>query len=168
MIGRFNTDTDTDVSAQLFGAEIRNLRQKEVEEKSKGLLIAIKIIARQYKCSFLGSSSSLRRSGSYESSDVGVTTPLSERASSPSMGAVRDVKDKILASSKSIIGKVLSPTKEKLSFKQERVSGCLCFLTMSNANVVNLTGQVSHNLCASTTASAFDDSAPVDGSVWIR
>lgn len=38
MIGRFNTDTDTDVSAQLFGAEIRNLRQKEVEEKSKGLL----------------------------------------------------------------------------------------------------------------------------------
>jgi hypothetical protein len=37
MIGRFNTDTDTDVSAQLFGAEIRNLRQKEVEEKSKGL-----------------------------------------------------------------------------------------------------------------------------------
>jgi hypothetical protein len=41
MIGRFNTDTDTDVSAQLFGAEIRNLRQKEVEEKSKGSSIAL-------------------------------------------------------------------------------------------------------------------------------
>lgn len=44
MIGRFNTDTDTDVSAQLFGAEIRNLRQKEVEEKSKGLLIGLNYI----------------------------------------------------------------------------------------------------------------------------
>jgi len=34
MIGRFNTDNDTDVSA--FGAEIRNLRHKETEDKSKG------------------------------------------------------------------------------------------------------------------------------------
>jgi hypothetical protein len=40
LIGRFNTDTDTEVSAQLFGQEIRNLRQQresESSERSKGL-----------------------------------------------------------------------------------------------------------------------------------
>lgn len=29
MIGRFNTDNNTDVSVQLFGQEIINLRKKE-------------------------------------------------------------------------------------------------------------------------------------------
>lgn len=37
--------------------------------------------------------------------------------------SVKDVKDKILASSKNIIGKVLSPTKEKLS--RDKVFGTL-------------------------------------------
>jgi hypothetical protein len=72
-------------------------------------------------CACKGSTSSPRRSASIESAEIGATTPMSERASSPSIGAVREVKDKILASSKSIIGKVLSPTKEKLSFKSDRV-----------------------------------------------
>ncbi|XP_065347963.1 EH domain-binding protein 1 [Cloeon dipterum] len=78
MIGRFNTDTNAEVSAQLFGAEIRNLQQRESEERNK------------------------------------------ERASSPPLGAVREVKDKLLASSKSILGKVLSPSKEKSLLKSER------------------------------------------------
>lgn len=40
MIGRFNTDTDTDVTVQLFGQEIMNLRKREAVERrqNKGLL----------------------------------------------------------------------------------------------------------------------------------
>lgn len=35
MIGRFNTDNNTDVSVQLFGQEIINLRKKEqVDQKN--------------------------------------------------------------------------------------------------------------------------------------
>jgi len=35
MIGRFNTDNNTDVSVQLFGQEIINLRKKEqIEQKN--------------------------------------------------------------------------------------------------------------------------------------
>jgi hypothetical protein len=39
MIGRFNTDTETDVSVQLFGQEIMNLRKREAVERrqNKGL-----------------------------------------------------------------------------------------------------------------------------------
>jgi hypothetical protein len=53
-------------------------------------------------------------------------TPRERTASPPNQlqpsTAVREVKDKILASSKSILGKVLSPSKERASIKQERVS----------------------------------------------
>jgi hypothetical protein len=40
MIGRFNTDTDTDVTVQLFGQEIMNLRKREAMERrqNKGLV----------------------------------------------------------------------------------------------------------------------------------
>lgn len=34
MIGRFNTDNNSDVSVQLFGQEIMNLRKKEYSEKN--------------------------------------------------------------------------------------------------------------------------------------
>ena len=39
MIGRFNTDTETDVTVQLFGQEIMNLRKQEAVERrqNKGL-----------------------------------------------------------------------------------------------------------------------------------
>lgn len=39
MIGRFNTDTETDVTVQLFGQEIMNLRKRETVERrqNKGL-----------------------------------------------------------------------------------------------------------------------------------
>ena len=33
MIGRFNTDNDTDVTVQLFGQEIMNLRKREAIER---------------------------------------------------------------------------------------------------------------------------------------
>lgn len=49
-----------------------------------------------------------------------VNSNTSENASDPtSPSAARDVKDKILASSKSILGKVLSPSKEKHSSREK-------------------------------------------------
>lgn len=33
MIGRFDTDTDTNISVQLFGQEIRNMHKKETNER---------------------------------------------------------------------------------------------------------------------------------------
>ncbi|PNF35624.1 hypothetical protein B7P43_G01880 [Cryptotermes secundus] len=127
MIGRFNTDTDTDVTVQLFGQEIMNLRKREAVER------------RQNRRS-IGN----RRSGSADSdgtaesegSRSSVLTPRVSRQTSGlrlrlplplvnsydsgdnserSPTSVKEVKDKILASSKSILGKVLSPTKEKLA-----------------------------------------------------
>lgn len=127
MIGRFNTDTDTDVTVQLFGQEIMNLHKREAVE-------------RRHNKGSVGN----RRSGSADSdgmaesegSKSSVPTPkvtrqntgLTLRLSLPlvsssdsgdnsdrSPTSVKDVKDKILASSKSILGKVLSPTKEKFA-----------------------------------------------------
>ncbi|KAF4532311.1 hypothetical protein B566_EDAN010812 [Ephemera danica] len=115
LIGRFSTDTESDVSAQLFGQEIRNLRQQresDSSERSKG-----------DGCS----SGSPQRSNSQEPVPGSGSQPQSprERTASPPIQlqpgtAVRDVKDKILASSKSILGKVLSPSKERATAKQER------------------------------------------------
>lgn len=127
MIGRFNTDTETDVTVQLFGQEIMNLRKREAVERRQNKGLGVN-----------------RRSGSADSdgtgesdgSKGGTPTPkvtrqnsgLRLRLSLPlvnsndsgdnsdrSPSSVKDVKDKILASSKSILGKVLSPTKEKFA-----------------------------------------------------
>jgi len=127
MIGRFNTDTETDVSVQLFGQEIMNLRKREAVERRQNKGLGVN-----------------RRSGSADSdgtgdsdgSKGGMQTPkvtrqnsgLRLRLSLPlvnssdsgdnsdrSPSSVKDVKDKILASSKSILGKVLSPSKEKFT-----------------------------------------------------
>lgn len=35
MIGRFNTDNNSDVTVQLFGQEIMNLRKREAAERKK-------------------------------------------------------------------------------------------------------------------------------------
>ncbi|XP_063245101.1 EH domain-binding protein 1-like isoform X3 [Bacillus rossius redtenbacheri] len=129
MIGRFNTDTETDVTVQLFEQEIMNMRKREVGER------------RQQK-----SNSSNRRSSSMESDGTAesesaksnVTARQSSLlrlrlplvSSSDSGGdngdrsptSVKDVTDKILASSKNILGKVLSPTKDKFSTRDKSKS----------------------------------------------
>ncbi|XP_069677156.1 EH domain-binding protein 1 isoform X2 [Periplaneta americana] len=133
MIGRFNTDTDTDVTVQLFGQEIMNLQKREAVER---------------KQNNKGSTGN-RRSGSADSdgtvesdgSKGSVLTPKVVRQNSGlrlrlplvsntdsgdnserSPTSVKEVKDKILASSKSILGKVLSPTKDKDKDKEKEKS----------------------------------------------
>ncbi|XP_046826930.1 EH domain-binding protein 1 isoform X2 [Vespa crabro] len=119
MIGRFNTDNNTDVSVQLFGQEIINLRKKEQMEQRNN------------------KTDSNRRSNpfdnnQYKKDDISIDTiknklHLSLNADNQddqfnkdkSPSSVKDVKDIILASSKSILGKVLSPTKEKYASREK-------------------------------------------------
>lgn len=89
MIGRFNTDTETDVSVQLFGQEIINMRAKPNKSVTDGE-------KEKNRISW----------GNRDIQENGVKTPSS-------------VTDKIFNSSKSILGKVLSPTKEKLRDKSK-------------------------------------------------
>ncbi|XP_011498246.1 PREDICTED: EH domain-binding protein 1 [Ceratosolen solmsi marchali] len=112
MIGRFNTDNHSDVSVQLFGQEIINLRKKEFSEQRNNKL------------------DNNRRSNPFDckKDDVNVESLKNKLHLSLSMdqqddqynkerspSSVKDVKDIILASSKSILGKVLSPAKEKFA-----------------------------------------------------
>ncbi|KAI4488090.1 hypothetical protein M0804_004938 [Polistes exclamans] len=122
MIGRFNTDNNTDVSVQLFGQEIINLRKKEQVEQRNN------------------KTDSNRRSNpfdnnQYKKDDISIDAiknklHLSLNADNQddqfnkdkSPSSVKDVKDIILASSKSILGKVLSPTKEKYMTREKSKS----------------------------------------------
>ncbi|XP_076388799.1 eps15 homology domain containing protein-binding protein 1 isoform X2 [Megachile rotundata] len=111
MIGRFNTDNNSDVSVQLFGQEIINLRKKDQLDHKNN------------------KADTNRRSNPFDSKkeDVNIDSLKNQlhlslnienqdhdqcnKDKSPS--SVKEVKDIILASSKSILEKVLSPTKEK-------------------------------------------------------
>ncbi|XP_076684310.1 eps15 homology domain containing protein-binding protein 1 isoform X6 [Andrena cerasifolii] len=111
MIGRFNTDNNSDVSVQLFGQEIINLRKKDQMEHKNN------------------KTDSNRRSNPFDNKkeDVNIDSLKNKLHLSLNMenqdhdqcnkdkspSSVKDVKDIILASSKSILEKVLSPTKEK-------------------------------------------------------
>lgn len=112
MIGRFNTDNNSEVSVQLFGQEIINMRKKEqVEQRS----------IRNSDCNRRSNPFDYKREESCAESlknklhlalnTEGQDHDTCGKDKSPS--SVKDVKDIILASSKSILGKVLSPTKEK-------------------------------------------------------
>lgn len=115
MIGRFNTDNNTDVSVQLFGQEIINLRKKEQFDQKNN------------------KADNNRRSNPFDNKKDDIDSLKNKlhlslntdnqdydqcnKDKSPS--SVKEVKDIILASSKSILGKVLSPTKEKYSSREK-------------------------------------------------
>ncbi|XP_058805980.1 EH domain-binding protein 1 isoform X3 [Phymastichus coffea] len=103
MIGRFNTDNESDVSVQLFGQEIINLRKKEITDHRNN-----KNDANRRKEDMESLRNKLHLSLSMDHQDEAFN-----KEKSPS--SVKEVKDKILASSKSILGKVLSPTKDKFT-----------------------------------------------------
>lgn len=98
VIGRFHTDKDTDVTMQLFGQEIINLRktkqQQQLQQQNTDL------VEKKHSLSL-----SIKKDGV-----VDVVREPKEK--SPT--SVKDVKEIILSSSKNIIGKVLSPSKDKL------------------------------------------------------
>ncbi|KAK9301992.1 hypothetical protein QLX08_005841 [Tetragonisca angustula] len=117
MIGRFNTDNNSDVSVQLFGQEIINLRKKDQMEhknnKTDNNRRSNPFDNKKEDINIDSLKNKLHLSLNMENQDH----DQCNKDKSPS--SVKDVKDIILASSKSILEKVLSPTKEKYSSREK-------------------------------------------------
>ncbi|XP_076639678.1 eps15 homology domain containing protein-binding protein 1 isoform X2 [Colletes latitarsis] len=119
MIGRFNTDNNSDVSVQLFGQEIINLHKKEQMEHKNNKIDNRRSNPFDNKKEDVNIDSIKNRlhlSLNIENQDH----DQCNKDKSPS--SVKDVKDIILASSKSILEKVLSPTKEKYLSREKSKS----------------------------------------------
>ncbi|XP_011707658.1 PREDICTED: EH domain-binding protein 1 isoform X5 [Wasmannia auropunctata] len=117
MIGRFNTDNNTDVSVQLFGQEIINLRKKEQMDQKNN-----KAESNRRSNPFDNKKDEISIDSLKNKLHLSLNTDHQDhdqcnKDKSPS--SVKEVKDIILASSKSILGKVLSPTKEKYSSREK-------------------------------------------------
>ncbi|XP_071652679.1 EH domain-binding protein 1 isoform X6 [Temnothorax longispinosus] len=117
MIGRFNTDNNTDVSVQLFGQEIINLRKKEQIDQRNN-----KAESNRRSNPFDNKKDDICIDSLKNKLHLSLNTDNQDhdqcnKDKSPS--SVKEVKDIILASSKSILGKVLSPTKEKYSSREK-------------------------------------------------
>ncbi|XP_058805985.1 EH domain-binding protein 1 isoform X8 [Phymastichus coffea] len=110
MIGRFNTDNESDVSVQLFGQEIINLRKKEITDHRNNKNDANR---RSNPFDYRKEDMESLRNKLHLSLSMDHQDEAFNKEKSPS--SVKEVKDKILASSKSILGKVLSPTKDKFT-----------------------------------------------------
>lgn len=166
MIGRFNSDTNTDITVQLFSQEIMNLRKKDIAQLKPSEKSAHSDSGDAADNDNIGTGDANRAPNSSASqpsspcsahsripkspvspnppSETGPVSPLKESrqnsllrlrlplvssfdnsSDNHSPNAVRDVKEKILAGSKSILGKVLSPSKEKLSAREKSKSPTL-------------------------------------------
>lgn len=101
VIGRFHTDKDTDVTMQLFGQEIINLRKtKQVQQQQQQNKNDSDLAEKKHNLSL-----SIKKESVVE---------ICRDSKEKSPTSVKDVKEIILSSSKNIIGKVLSPSKDKL------------------------------------------------------
>ncbi|XP_076282517.1 eps15 homology domain containing protein-binding protein 1 isoform X4 [Lasioglossum baleicum] len=120
MIGRFNTDNNSDVSVQLFSQEIINLHKKDQMELKSNKIDNIRrsnpFDNKKEDANIDSLKNRLHLSLNTENQDH----DQCNKDKSPS--SVKDVKDIILASSKSILEKVLSPTKEKYLSKEKNKS----------------------------------------------
>nr|XP_033341779.1 EH domain-binding protein 1 isoform X2 [Megalopta genalis] len=120
MIGRFNTDNNSDVSVQLFSQEIINLHKKDQMEHKSNKIDNIRrsnpFDNKKEDANIDSLKNRLHLSLNTENQDY----DQCNKDKSPS--SVKDVKDIILASSKSILEKVLSPTKEKYLSKEKNKS----------------------------------------------
>lgn len=121
MIGRFNTDTDTDVTHQLFGQEIMNLRKAKQHQTTQNNQL--------YRTNSSGDGKDKEQTDSNSKPAIKMRLPLTintevdfsgkdNQQNKMSPTSVKDVKDIILSSSKNILGKVLSPAKDKLITNQ--------------------------------------------------
>lgn len=119
MIGRFNTDNNSDVSVQLFGQEIINLRKKDQMDhknnKSDNNRRSNPFDNKKEDVNIDALKNKLHLSLNIENQDH-------DQCKDKSPSSVKDVKDIILASSKSILEKVLSPTKEKYLSREKSKS----------------------------------------------
>ncbi|XP_046751457.1 EH domain-binding protein 1 [Diprion similis] len=120
MIGRFNTDNNTDVTVQLFGQEIINLRKKEQsEQRNNKTDVNRRSNPFDLKRDESGIDSLKNKLHLSLNTDL---TDHDQHGKDKSPSSVKDVKDIILAGSKSFLGKVLSPTKEKHAAREKSKS----------------------------------------------
>ncbi|XP_076640791.1 eps15 homology domain containing protein-binding protein 1 isoform X3 [Halictus rubicundus] len=117
MIGRFNTDNNSDVSVQLFSQEIINLHKKDQMELKSNKIDNIRRSNPFDNKKEDANIDSLRNRLHLSLNTENQDHDQCNKDKSPS--SVKDVKDIILASSKSILEKVLSPTKEKYLSKEK-------------------------------------------------
>ncbi|XP_012265928.2 EH domain-binding protein 1 [Athalia rosae] len=120
MIGRFNTDNNTDVTVQLFGQEIINFRKKEQNEQRNN-----KIDGNRRSNPFDTKRDESSIDALKNKLHLSLNTDLQDNdqyGKDRSPSSVKDVKDMILAGSKSILGKVLSPAKEKYTAREKSKS----------------------------------------------
>ncbi|CAG9824256.1 unnamed protein product [Phaedon cochleariae] len=117
VIGKFSTDTDTDISKQVFGQEISNFRKaklnkKQENQKEKEMNMANKATHNDQK----GDASKLRLPLKIISEPEAVKE---SKEKSPTI--VKDVKDIILNGSKNIMSKVISsPGRDKQEQHQKK------------------------------------------------
>lgn len=116
MIGRFNTDTDSDVTVQLFSQEIINLKNKREGSEHKSTSNSRRSIDSS-EGETEKETNSVRTASRFR---LPLVTDSVENVDNIKERSPTSVKDVILASSKSILGKVLSPTKEKLANNREK------------------------------------------------
>ncbi|XP_044729052.1 EH domain-binding protein 1 isoform X2 [Chrysoperla carnea] len=126
MIGRFNTDTDTDVSVQLFGQEIvdlRNNKKKITNNTQENDQLSNSLDTADNNSSKIHNLTSKFRLPltNITSTTAPVVSTNENENTQPKSPTVKDVKDIIVQSSKNILGKVLSPTKDKLLQKRDSI-----------------------------------------------
>ncbi|XP_074038547.1 EH domain-binding protein 1 isoform X2 [Leptinotarsa decemlineata] len=111
VIGKFNTDKDTDITKQVFGQEIINLRKAKQNKKQDNQKDLEMNLVNNHK----GDASKLR----LPLKILNEPEPEKEKEKSPTI--VKDVKDIILNSSKSIMSKVISsPARDKQEQQQKK------------------------------------------------
>jgi hypothetical protein len=120
IIGKFNTDKDTDITKQVFGQEIINLRkakqnqQSQEDKKEKELNQTNREVSQNLDAKVAASKLQLPLKFMNEPAEP-VKDP---KEKSPTV--VKDVKDIILLGSKSIMSKVMSsPSKDKIQAKKQ-------------------------------------------------
>lgn len=101
VIGKFNTDKDTDITKQVFGQEIINLRKAKQNRKQESVREK-EMNSANKDTDQKGDASKLR----LQLKNTSEPEPVKEEKKEKSPTMVKDVKDIILSSSKTIMSKV--------------------------------------------------------------
>ncbi|XKL66739.1 hypothetical protein PGB90_010159 [Kerria lacca] len=115
MIGRFDTDNDTNISVQLFSQEIRNFHKKELLNERKNSKLFNKNKINDFN------DDDINRSTNKQNISLKLRSPFDIQDVDRSQFSVKDtITDKFRSGSKSILEKVLSPTKDKYNNIKEK------------------------------------------------
>ncbi|KAK9702012.1 Calponin homology (CH) domain [Popillia japonica] len=120
VIGRFNTDNDTDVTMQLFGQEIINLRKAKQQITKPGEVSKEPNQYREKENNVIQHPMLAKPRLTLMIANSNDSNDSTKETKEKSPTSVKDVKEIILASSKTIIGKVLSPSKGSNPKKSEQ------------------------------------------------